>query len=468
MSSLADFSALIKGDVIVPGHAEYEKSLKRWAVNAEKKAAVVVFIKDEADAAAAILYARKNDLPIAIRGGGHSPAGASSIDGGLVIDLSRYLTGVKVDPKKKLAYVGGGAIWETVDKTAIEYGLATVGGTVNHVCDFIQLALGGGFGFLTGEHGLVVDNIVQVTLVSANGTIYTVNEKENTDLFFGIRGGGCNFGVVTELVLALHSQRRTVFTGPLIFPVIHLERVVEFAEKWYANIRSNEAMFLVLDGKPGTAPNIICHVFYNGSEEEGRSRFKGLYEIGPVMDMSKEIPYEMVNSLQNSIIVPGSGVYWKGVAIPGPSYKPIANTYAKVQEISKSGTFSTLAVYELLPLQKINSVPLNTTAYRRSTNPNCLLSLNWPRDLNSQALVDEARSLTHQLAACVAGGASELEDEKSRPYANYDAEGDARSQEEVKKIAHVAFGDNYPALQKIKKIYDPENIFNRWFSIIPA
>lgn len=175
------------------------------------------------------------------------------------------------------------------------------------------------------------------------------------------------------------------------------------------------------------------------------------------------------------------------MAIPGPSYKPIANTYAKVQEISKSGTFSILAVYELLPLQKINSVPLNTTAYRRSTNPNCLLSLNWPRDLNSQALVDEARSLTHQLAACVAGGASELEDEKSRPYANYgmnvyplilyviddigcmlDAEGDARSQEEVKKIAHVAFGDNYPALQKIKKIYDPDNIFNRWFAITPA
>jgi FAD/FMN-containing dehydrogenase len=135
MSSLADFSALVKGDVITPGHPEYEESLKRWAATAEKKAAVVVFIKDESDAAAAILYARKNSLPIAIRGGGHSPAGASSVDGGLVIDLSRYMTGVKVDPEKKLAYVGGGAIWETVDKTAMKHGLATVGGTVNHVCD---------------------------------------------------------------------------------------------------------------------------------------------------------------------------------------------------------------------------------------------------------------------------------------------------------------------------------------------
>jgi FAD/FMN-containing dehydrogenase len=135
MTSLADFSALVKGDVITPGHPEYEDSLKRWAASAERKAAVVVFIKDESDAAAAISYARRNSLPIAIRGGGHSPTGASSVEGGLVIDLSRYMNDVTVNPGKKLAYVGGGAIWETVDKKTMEHGLATVAGTVNHVCD---------------------------------------------------------------------------------------------------------------------------------------------------------------------------------------------------------------------------------------------------------------------------------------------------------------------------------------------
>ncbi|EKM80429.1 hypothetical protein AGABI1DRAFT_128103 [Agaricus bisporus var. burnettii JB137-S8] len=467
MSSLADFNAVIKGDVITPGHPDYENSLKRWAVNAEKKAAVVVFIKDEADAAAAILYALKNDLPIAIRGGGHSPAGASSVDGGLVIDLSRHLNGVKVDPEKKLAYVGGGAIWETVDKTAIEHGLATVGGTINHT-GVGGLALGGGFGFLTGEHGLTVDNIVQVTLVGANGTIYTANEKEHADLFFGIRGGGCNFGVVTEFVLALHTQRRTVFMGPMIFQAVHLERVVQVAEEWYANASAKEVMALAIDGKPGANPNIVCNVFYNGDEEEGRSKFKKLYDIGPVMDMSKEVPYETINSLQNNLITPGNGVYWKAVAVPGPSYQPIADVYAKVQEISKSGKFSVLVLYELLHLQKTNSIPLNKTAFRRSTKPNCLLSLDWPKDIHSQALVDEARALTHQLAVCVAGGASELEDKSSQPYANYDPEGVVGNQDEVMDKARVAFGDNYPALQKIKKMYDPDNIFNRWFAITPA
>lgn len=131
----------VHGDVISPEHPEYAKSLHRWAINAERKAAVVVFVKDEADVASAIFYAREHHLPIAICGGGHSPTGASSVEGGLVIDLSQYMDGVRVDPEQKLAYVGGGALWGTVDRTAIKYGLATVCGTIEHVrVHFLVLA----------------------------------------------------------------------------------------------------------------------------------------------------------------------------------------------------------------------------------------------------------------------------------------------------------------------------------------
>jgi FAD/FMN-containing dehydrogenase len=133
MVSIDALSPHINGDIITPEHPEYAKSLHRWACNAEKNAAVVVFVKDEADVSKSILFAKENHLPIAIRGGGHSAAGASSVEGGLVIDLSRYINGVRVDPDKKLAFVGGGALWEAVDKAAIKHGLATVGGTVNHV-----------------------------------------------------------------------------------------------------------------------------------------------------------------------------------------------------------------------------------------------------------------------------------------------------------------------------------------------
>lgn len=137
MSDFTSFRVEFKGDLVTPDDAGYAEALYRWAVNARRNAQMVAFAKNAEDVSLAIKYAKEHKLPIAIRGGGHSPSGASSIEGGLVIDLSRYLNTVKVDAEKKLAYAGGGAIWETVDKTAIEHGLATVGGTINHVCSLL-------------------------------------------------------------------------------------------------------------------------------------------------------------------------------------------------------------------------------------------------------------------------------------------------------------------------------------------
>lgn len=133
MSGFDDFKRVFKGDVVTHEHPDYEDSLARWAKNAERRAKIVAFVKDAEDVSLAVRYASATGLPIAIRGGGHNPGGSSSSEGGLVVDLSRYVNGCRIDPQEKLAYVGGGAIWETVDKTAIEYGLATVGGTVNQV-----------------------------------------------------------------------------------------------------------------------------------------------------------------------------------------------------------------------------------------------------------------------------------------------------------------------------------------------
>ena len=135
VSTLTEF----KGDLVRPGDPGYDDALKRWAANATRKASIVAFVRDEEDVALAIKYARDSGLPIAIRGGGHSAAGASSIENGLVIDLSRYLNDVTIAAEKQLAYIGGGALWEAVDKTTIENGLASVGGTVNHVSSIRNL-----------------------------------------------------------------------------------------------------------------------------------------------------------------------------------------------------------------------------------------------------------------------------------------------------------------------------------------
>lgn len=122
-----------KGDIVKPGDSSYDSAIARWAGNASRKASLVAFVRDEADVGLAIKYAKDNNLSIAVRGGGHNPSGASSVEGGLVIDLSRHMNGVRIDAEKRVATVGGGALWQTVDETAIKHGLATVGGTVNHV-----------------------------------------------------------------------------------------------------------------------------------------------------------------------------------------------------------------------------------------------------------------------------------------------------------------------------------------------
>ena len=209
-SKFASFKQSFKGDIYTPTDAGYLEALTRWALNAQVNAQIVAFVKDPEDVALAIAYAKQNDLPIAIRGGGHSTAGASSTEG-LVIDLSRHLNTVEIDAENKLAYVGGGAIWEQVDKATIQHGLASVAGTVNHVCHqafdlpfklflitslespdwsrrvwilylafaiqfFIatletRLTLGGGMGYLSGEHGLVIDNLLKVGFLAKSSRI---------------------------------------------------------------------------------------------------------------------------------------------------------------------------------------------------------------------------------------------------------------------------------------------------------
>jgi len=136
MSEFLSFQKVFKGDIVVPSHPDYDAAIVRWAPNAERKAKIIAFVKDAADVSAAITFSKASKLALAIRGGGHSCSGASSSQDGVVIDLSRYLNGVKIDPENQLAYVGGGAVWSTVDKAAIEHGLAGVGGTVNHVKKF--------------------------------------------------------------------------------------------------------------------------------------------------------------------------------------------------------------------------------------------------------------------------------------------------------------------------------------------
>ncbi|KAG8976502.1 hypothetical protein FRB90_009174, partial [Tulasnella sp. 427] len=236
--ALNQLKSVLSGEIVAPGEEGYNYGIARWSDTASKPATYVAFPKSAEDVAAAIKFGRAQGLELAICGGGHSWSGASSTTG-LVIHLGKYLNTARCDPQEKQLYVGGGALWDAVDKAAYEHGLATVGGTVNHT-GVGGLTLGGGYGWLSGRHGVTSDNLVQITVVLASGEIVKASETENSDLFWGCRGGGSNFGVVTEFVIKAYPQRPTVFLTILTFPIDKLEAFVEGVESWFETITPDE------------------------------------------------------------------------------------------------------------------------------------------------------------------------------------------------------------------------------------
>ncbi|KAH8118528.1 FAD-binding domain-containing protein [Phellopilus nigrolimitatus] len=462
MSSYEAFKSALKGDLVIPSDKDYEKAIARWANNAARRAKIVVYVKDVEDTSLAVNYARAEKLPIAIRGGGHNVAGASSSENGLVIDLSRYINRVRIDAEKKLGYVGGGAVWETVDKTAIEHGLATVGGTVNHT-GVGGLTLGGGYGWLSGDHGLAVDNVVQVTMVVRDGSILIANKDVNSDLFWAVRGSGCNFGVCVEFVYQLHEQRRTVYSGTLVYPAHLLEPLIKITSDWWEKGPSGKEGLLQIMTRgppPESQPCIVCFPFFNGSEEDGRDAFKAFLDLKP-FDHTSEIPYENLNAAQNAIAVPGQNVYMKGVTQSSMRPEIAADIFQKVTELTSDASFQLAVVFEYFPLDKINSVPNDAMAFNnRSKEKNILSTCSWGDHTPENQSI--GRDKVYAITDLIANFEEDEEAAKTRAYGNY-ADETVTSGNSAK-----LFGSNYRKLQELKKKYDPDVIFTKWFPITPA
>jgi hypothetical protein len=332
------------------------------------------------DISTALKWAQEHQVDIAVKCGGHSVSGTSSSHGGLVIDLSR-MNKATVDLVNKTVTAQGGATWKEVDESAGEHGLATVGGTVNHT-GIGGLTLGGGYGWLSGQYGLTIDNLLSATVALADGRILTASSTENSDLFWGLRGAGYNFGVVVDFTYKAYDQRSPVFAGLASFTPDKLERVIEELNACLLSSDPRSGAICIFAQPPGApVPMVNVIVYYNGSHEEGSQHFSSLLALEPVMNTISMMPYHQLNSLQNPMATYGDrksfkGVFYRPPLDPGFARTIMADFTAKVQE--DPDLLASGLLIEFFDMRKVCEVPQSDTAFAsRSATQNGNIALRW-------------------------------------------------------------------------------------------
>jgi hypothetical protein len=303
-SKVQELRARMRGQVLEPGDEGYDDARRIWNGMISRKPAVIARCTGVADVIAAVKFGRDNHLEIAVRGGGHSLPGQSVCEGGLMIELS-LMNGVRVDPARKTVRVGGGALWGAVDHETAAYGLASVGGTVSHT-GVAGLSLGGGFGWLGRKYGFVVDNILSVDIVTADGRLLVASEDENPDLFWAVRGGGGNFGVVTSFELRLHEVGPIVVGGLALFPADRTVEILHAFREIMAGAPDELTLAAVAISAPPApfvppemvgAPLIALAACYAGPVEDGMRALEPVRALNPVMDLIGPMPYEVLQTI---------------------------------------------------------------------------------------------------------------------------------------------------------------------------
>lgn len=313
-----------RGRLITPNHADYDAARAIWNGAIDRRPRVIARCVGTADVVAAVRFAREHDLEIAIRGGGHNVAGTAVCNDGIVIDLSA-MRAVRVDPGSRRAWVQGGALWGDVNHETQAHGLATTGGIISHT-GVAGLTLGGGIGWLMRKHGLTVDNLFSVEVVTADGKRLHASEDEHTDLFWAVRGGGGNFGVVTAFEFRLHPVGPAVLAGPILWDARDVAEVLRFYRDFIRDapdelgtvVRFGAAPPLPVIPEPlHWRPVVMVGTCYAGPIEDGERVLRPLRASPtPLLDLVGPTPYVDFQSALDSTVVHGWNYYWKSTHLP--------------------------------------------------------------------------------------------------------------------------------------------------------
>ena len=282
-AAIREFAQSMTGPVMLSGHADYDGARMIWNGMHNKHPAMIARCMNNQDVSQAVTFARERELLLAVRGGGHSWPGKSVCDDGLMIDLSA-MNSVAVDPDSRRAFAGGGALLNNLDSAALQHGLVTTAGVVSHT-GVGGFTLGGGYGRLNRKYGLAIDNLKSVEIITADGQIRRINRYQGGDLFWAIRGGGGNFGVVTNFEFQLHPFERNRLLGNIVWPIEQARDVLEFYGEWSLNLSDEMYVGPSMMTQPDGTGVIAMEVLYNGDPAAGERELEPLRQIGtPVQD----------------------------------------------------------------------------------------------------------------------------------------------------------------------------------------
>jgi hypothetical protein len=425
-----------------------------WNGMFDKKPALICRCTGVADVINAVNFARESGIPVTVRGGGHSPAGKSVIDDGLVIDLSA-MKGVRVDPIARTARAEGGVLLGELDRETQTFGLATTAGTVSDT-GIAGLTLGGGMGWLARKYGLTVDNLLSVDIVTADGQFRTASADQNPDLYWAVRGAGANFGVVTSFEYQLHQVGPIVLGGLVGYPISRAHEVARFYGEFSTGAPDelNTAMFLThappapfVPEELRGQPIIGIGVCYCGPIEGGEAVVRPLRESGPAFDVVGPMPYTAVQKLIEAGTPPGLRYYTKANYIGGVDDSLIDALLAQFE--SAPSPMTGIAVFQLGGAAgRVN--PEDTAFYFRDAKYHLEIIGAWNDPADDGKNIEWARRCGSATEAFASGGV----------YVN--SLGD-EGQDRVR----AAYGGNYDRLLALKRRYDPQNMFNSNQNIQP-
>jgi FAD/FMN-containing dehydrogenase len=456
-SATSGLATTLRGDLIDPSDPRYDDARQIWNGMIDKRPALIAQCSGTADVVAAVKGARDAGLTVAVRGGGHNVAGNALNDDGLVIDLSR-IRGISVDPQARTARVQPGADWGDLDRETQLHGLATPGGMASQT-GVAGFTLGGGMGFLRRKWGLACDNLVSAEVVTADGRVLTASETEHADLFWAIRGGGGNFGVVTSFEFQLHRLGPEIYAAMVVYPADQTASVARAWRDYLSQAPDEVTCDLAITGMPPLppvppemhwAPVAIAFAVYAGPVQQGEAVLQPVRELGtPVADMSGPQPYVAIQSALDAAFPNGLRYYWKSF-----SGSRLSDEFADALAALCAGRPTPQTLVGLRSLGgAMGRIPEEATAYaNRGAHFNLSIDATWQDPADDERIVAWVRQ----------GWASMRELTDASDYVNFAGLG-----EENDRLAQSAYGRNFDRLRAIKRKYDPDNLFHGNVNIAP-